>query len=125
MVRSGPRLLITLDLILFNLSSHKKFQPVLSSVQIPGKHTTVSRREDMSTVSSITPKNQYSDGKGDHIHGREGFRGYLERKLVSKGGIRREKVLLYLEEYVGRYNHRNENDNFNVKRIIKLPEHTV
>jgi transposase len=31
---------------------------------------------------------QYSDGKGNHINGLEGFWGYLKRKLVSKGGIR-------------------------------------
>ena len=53
---------------------------------------------------------QYSDGKGNHINGLEGFWGYLKRKLVSKGGIRREKLPLYLREYAGRYNHRNEND---------------
>jgi hypothetical protein len=37
---------------------------------------------------------QYSDGKGNHINGLEGFWGYLKRKLVSKGGIRREKLPL-------------------------------
>jgi len=68
---------------------------------------------------------QYSDGKGNHINGLEGFWGYLKRKLVSKGGIRREKLPLYLGEYVWRYNHRNENDNMKVKRIIKLLEHEV
>jgi len=68
---------------------------------------------------------QYSDGKGNHINGLEGFWGYLKRKLVSKGGIRREKIPLYLGEYVWRYNHRNENDNVKVKRIIKLLEHEV
>jgi transposase len=68
---------------------------------------------------------QYSDGKGNHINGLEGFWGYLKRKLVSKGGIRREKLPLYLGEYVWRYNHRNENDNVKVKRIIKLLEHEV
>ncbi len=68
---------------------------------------------------------QYSDGKGNHINGLEGFWGYLKRKLVSKGGIRREKLPLYLGEYVWRYNHRNENDNIKVKRIIKLLEHEV
>lgn len=31
---------------------------------------------------------QYSDGKGNHINGLEGFWGYLKRKLVSKGGVR-------------------------------------
>jgi hypothetical protein len=30
-----------------------------------------------------------------------------------------------LGEYVWRYNHRNENDNVKVKRIIKLLEHEV
>jgi transposase len=68
---------------------------------------------------------QYSDGKGNHINGLEGFWGYLKRKLVSKGGIRREKLPLYLGEYVWRYNHRNENDNVKVKRIIKVLEHEV
>jgi transposase-like protein len=68
---------------------------------------------------------QYSDGKGNHINGLEGFWGYLKRKLVSKGGIRREKLPLYLGEYVWRYNHRYENDNVKVKRIIKLLEHEV
>jgi len=68
---------------------------------------------------------QYSDGKGNHINGLEGFWGYLKRKLVSKGGIRRQKLPLYLGEYVWRYNHRNENDNVKVKRIIKLLEHEI
>jgi transposase-like protein len=68
---------------------------------------------------------QYSDGKGNHINGLEGFWGYLKRKLVSKGGVRREKLPLYLGEYVWRYNHRNENDNVKVRRIIKLLEHEV
>ena len=68
---------------------------------------------------------QYTDGKGNHINGLEGFWGYLKRKLASKGGIRRERLPLYLGEYVWRYNHRNDNDNVKVKRIIKLLEHEV
>jgi len=68
---------------------------------------------------------QYSDRKGNHINGLEGFWGYLKRKLVSKGGIRHERLPLYLGEYVWRYNHRNENDNVKVKCIIKLLEHEV
>jgi transposase len=70
-------------------------------------------------------KKQYSDGKGNHINGLDGFWGYLKRKQVLKGGIRREKLPPYLGEYVLRYNHRNENDNFKLKRIIKLLEHEV
>ena len=62
---------------------------------------------------------------GYHINGLEGVWGYLKRKLVSKGGIRREKLPLNLGEYVWRYNHRNENDNVKVKRIVKLLQHEV
>jgi hypothetical protein len=57
MVQSGLRLSMTLELTHFNLSSQKKFQPVLLSVQIPGKHIPVSLREVTFTVSSITVKN--------------------------------------------------------------------
>jgi transposase-like protein len=49
---------------------------------------------------------EYSDGKGNHINGLEGFWGYLKRMLAAKGGIRRERLPLYLAEYVWRYNHR-------------------
>jgi len=48
----------------------------------------------------------YSDGKGNHINGLEGFWGYLKRKLAAKGGIRKEKLPLFLGEYVWRYNYR-------------------
>jgi transposase-like protein len=40
------------------------------------------------------------------FNGLEGFWGYLKRKLSSKGGIRRERLPLYLGEYVWRYNYR-------------------
>ena len=68
---------------------------------------------------------QYSDGKGNHINGLEGFWEFLKRKLVSKGGIRKEKLPLYLGEYVWRYNHRNDSDKDKIKRIIKLLEKEV
>jgi transposase-like protein len=68
---------------------------------------------------------QYSDGKGNHINGLEGFWGYLKRKLASKGGIRREKLPLYLGEYVWRYNHRKESEMKKIKRILKLLEKEV
>jgi transposase len=42
----------------------------------------------------------YSDGKGNHINGMEGFWGYLKRKLSSKGGITRARLPLYIAEYV-------------------------
>lgn len=52
-------------------------------------------------------KKEYSDKKGHHINGLEGFWGYLKRKLTAKGGIRRERLPLYLGEYVWRFNHKN------------------
>ncbi len=68
---------------------------------------------------------QYSDGKGNHINGLEGFWGYLKRKLASKRGIRRDKLPLYLGEYVWRYNHRKETDMVKMRRILKLLELVV
>ena len=52
-------------------------------------------------------KGEYSNGKGTHINGLEGFWGYLKRKLAAKGGIRKERLPLYLAEYVWRYNYRS------------------
>lgn len=52
-------------------------------------------------------KGEYSDKKGNHINGLEGFWGYLKRKLAAKGGIRRKRLPLFLGEYVWRYNNRN------------------
>lgn len=51
---------------------------------------------------------EYTDGHGNHINGLEGFWGYLKRMLAAKGGIRRERLPLYLAEYVWRYNHRGQ-----------------
>ena len=65
-------------------------------------------------------KNEYSDYRGNHINGLEGFWGYLKRKLSAKGGIRKEKLHLFLGEYVWRYNHRNLNFKEREKLLFKL-----
>lgn len=65
-------------------------------------------------------KNEYSDGKGHHINGLEGFWGYLKRKLQAKGGIRKIRLPIYLGEYVWRYNHRRLNFKEREKLILKL-----
>jgi len=65
-------------------------------------------------------KQEYSDKKGGHINGLEGFWGYLKRKLAAKGGVRREKFHLYLGEYVWRYNHRKLNFKEQEKLLYKL-----
>ena len=67
-------------------------------------------------------KGEYSDSKGNHINGLEGFWGYLKRRLAAKGGIRKERLPLYLAEYVWRYNHRNENIESQKKIIMKQLE---
>jgi len=55
-------------------------------------------------------KGEYTNGKGNHINGLEGFGGYLKRRLAAKGGIRKERIPLYLAEYLWRYNHRSMYD---------------
>ena len=65
-------------------------------------------------------KGEYSDCKGTHINGLEGFWGYLKRKLAAKGGIRRERLSLYLGEYVWRYNHRSLSQKLKIQRLFKL-----
>lgn len=65
-------------------------------------------------------KGEYSDGKGTHINGLEGFWGYLKRRLAAKGGIRRERLGLYLAEYVWRFNNRKLTIDQQVKKLVKL-----
>ncbi len=64
-------------------------------------------------------KGEYSDKKGTHINGLEGFWGYMKRKLAAKCGIRKEKLPLHLAEHVWKYNHRKQNTNQQVKKLLK------
>jgi transposase len=64
----------------------------------------------------------YSDKRGNHINGLEGFWGYLKRKLASKGGISRSKLPIYVAEYIWRYNHRSDPERIKMTRIIQLLE---
>jgi transposase-like protein len=63
---------------------------------------------------------QYSDQKGTHINGLEGFWGYLKRRLAAKGGIRKTRLPIYLGEYVWRYNHKKLSLKEQEKRLFKL-----
>jgi transposase len=65
-------------------------------------------------------RGEFSDTKGTHINGLEGFWGYLKRKLAAKGGIRRERLPVYLGEYVWRYNHRKMNFKEQEKLLMTL-----
>jgi len=64
-------------------------------------------------------KGEFSDKKGSHINGMEGFWGYLKRNLAAKGGIRRERLPLYLAEYVWRFNHRNLSTDEQINKLLK------
>lgn len=55
-----------------------------------------------------------------HINGLEGFWGYLKRQLAAKGGIRRDRLTLYLGEYVWRYNHRKLPANEQANNLMRL-----
>jgi len=63
---------------------------------------------------------EWSDHKGGHVNGLEGFWGYLKRQLASKGGIRRERLPLFLAEYVWKYNHRKETTSYQVRLLLKM-----
>jgi len=65
-------------------------------------------------------KKEYSDGHGNHINGLEGFWGYLKRQLAAKGGVRRDRLPLFLGEYVWRFNHRKIATNQKVAMLLKL-----
>jgi len=65
-------------------------------------------------------KDSYVSEEGNHINGLEGFWGYLKRKLVAKGGIRKSRLHLYLGEYVWRYNHRHLNVKEQTKYLLNL-----
>jgi len=65
-------------------------------------------------------KKEYSDGHGNHINGLEGFWGYLKRQLAAKGGVRRDRLPLFLSEYVWRFNHRKYATNQKVAILLNL-----
>ena len=50
----------------------------------------------------------------------EEFWSYLERRLVSRRGVRRERVRLYLSEHIWRYTHRALSQEQQVSELLKL-----
>ena len=65
-------------------------------------------------------KGEYSDRQGNHINGLEGFWGYMKRKLAAKGGIRKERLPLYVAEYVWRYNYRKLTIKQQLDKLLNL-----
>lgn len=76
------------------------------------------------TVQRLTkPDERLFSGIGrKSTDGLEDFWGYLRRKLMSKGGVRRERLHLFLGEYVWMYNHRPEPERIKMQRILRLLE---
>ena len=64
-------------------------------------------------------KKEYARGL-NHINSLEGFFGYLKRQLSSRGGIRRERLPVYLAEYVWRYNNRKLSANEKINKLLNL-----
>lgn len=60
------------------------------------------------------------ENKTNHINGLERFFGYLKRQLISRGGIRKERLPLYLAEYVWRYNNRELPINKKINKLLSL-----
>jgi transposase-like protein len=50
----------------------------------------------------------------------EAFWAYLQRQLRAKGGIRRERLGLYLAEFAWRYNHRKLSSAEQVRELLAL-----
>ncbi len=65
------------------------------------------------------------ENKKYRIDALETFWGYLKRKLSAKGGIRKEKLPLYLGEYAWRYNHRKLPFREQEKRLLSLVKHSL
>lgn len=55
-----------------------------------------------------------------HTNGIESFWGYLKRRLKTTGGIRRERLRLYVAEEVWRFNHRHQTLEEHVNILVSL-----
>jgi transposase-like protein len=51
-------------------------------------------------------ENEFSNSKGNHINGIEGFWGYAKHRLVKFKGVPKEKFIFYLKETEFRFNNR-------------------
>jgi transposase-like protein len=56
----------------------------------------------------IDHSTEFSDGKGSHINGIEGFWGFAKNRLIKFNGVTKPKFYLHLKECEFRFNHRND-----------------
>lgn len=64
-------------------------------------------------------QNEYA--RGDvHTNSMEGFWGLLKRRLRSTGGVRRERLVWYVNEEVWRYNHSTFTEVAQIQKLLQL-----
>lgn len=77
-------------------------------------------------VQGLTQSRTESDIAGEvfteekQINRLRGFWGYLRRQLAGRGGIRRERLPLYLTESVWRYNYRQLPQEQQIRELLRL-----
>ena len=62
----------------------------------------------------------FSENKKYYFDSIETFWGFLKRKLAAKGGVRKEKLPLFLGEYVWKYNNKNLSLKEQEKKLLTL-----
>jgi len=88
---------------------------------MPINYTGIAAKGCFYHVTKREAEEQRSSVAGNRISSIEGgFWGYLKRKLASKGGVRKERLPLYLGEYVWRYNQRSLSIEDQTDRILAL-----
>ncbi|MBI4200095.1 MAG: IS1595 family transposase, partial [Chloroflexi bacterium] len=89
-------------------------------VNSEGRHTYTGIAAGGHIHRLVSPRQGVRGGRGGRLSPLEGFWAYLKGRLASKGGIRLDRLPLYLAEYVWRYNHRSLSIADQVKRLLKL-----
>lgn len=64
-------------------------------------------------------RNEYARGEVS-TNAMEGFWGLLKKRLRSTGGIRRERLHLYVHEEAWRYNHRKLSESAQTEKLLQL-----
>lgn len=86
---------------------------------------------DTYSCYGLLKKNGYGHQTVDHLHAEyargkvtvnhiESFWGYVKRRFKVTGGLRRNRLHLYLGEWVWRYNHRKLSREAKIKRLYYL-----
>ncbi len=70
-------------------------------------------------VHDFVDHKQHEYGRGDvHSNGMEGFWGVLKRRLKTTGGIKRDRLSVYVAEETWRYNNRTLSETEKINRLI-------